>query len=252
MNPKMKYWALAWLFMHLGMVMAQDSIRVRVRELPPLMQQDGSGRWSGLDIELMEVLLAEAKLSASYHVSPGKRGHAQLQSGEMDAMMNTSMTEERKQYLHFIGPARHESIVLVVPKQSSYAIQSLDDFKKMDGLFGIQTGAFYGEAFAAKMASDPVFAAKFDGLPMNDMNIKKMNAGRILGYFSDPLLVAYRIKTDPDFAAAKIHPFVVNQGPTYFVFSKKSVSAATFKRLEAAYARAKAAGKFEKVLKRYQ
>lgn len=248
----MRQVGLLLLLVYTGLAVAQDTLRVRVLGLPPLTFQNAQGQWTGLDVELAQVLLAQAGIRPVYQVAPWKRSLLQLESGDLDLMMNLSMTEERKRFIHFFGPSRDETIVLVVPKRSQYVINSLDDIKKLRGKIGIQIGSYYGEAFDRKFKTDPAFAAKFDLRSVDQMNIKKLKADRIIGWFADVYAIAYHMRNDPEYAEVKAHPFVINRDVVYFGVSKKSVSAATIARLEQAWVQAQAAGQFEKVLKRYR
>ena len=231
---------------------SECGLRVRVANSIPQYSQDINGNWKGLGIELIEVLLNEADCQPDYMVYPWKRSLTQLREGKVDMMVNLSITSERKEYLWFIGPQRDETIVLVVNKNSDFKIDSLDDFKALNNKIGVENGAFYGEEFDNKYKTDPAFANLFVQAVNTDMLINMLKVNRIVGFFEDRYSSAYKIKTLAQYKDVKTHSYLVNQGLVYFGFSKKSVSPKLLARLQKAYDKASAAGRFEAVIERYR
>jgi len=144
---------------------ADCQLRVRVTDYKPQYYQNEQGKWRGMAVELAEVLLKEAKCKPVYEISPWKRSLLLLKEGNLDMMMNLSITDERKKYLNFIGPQRDETILIAVRKEFNFEINSLEDIKKLPGRIGIQIGSSFGKAFDSKYKSDPDFAKKFTQSP---------------------------------------------------------------------------------------
>ncbi|HLA31190.1 MAG TPA: transporter substrate-binding domain-containing protein [Pseudomonas sp.] len=232
--------------------LADCTLRVRVSDFKPQYYQDEDGTWRGMSIEFAETLLGEAGCKPLYLTTPWERSFELLKSGGLDLMLNLSITPEREQFLHFIGPQRDESIMLVVRREADYRIDSLDDLKKLPRGIGFESGSFYGDAFTAKFNSDPAFAAKFEAVPHAELNIHKLRHNRISAFLGDAYSVAYRIREDELYKDAKLLPYPVNQDWVYFGFSKQSVSPELLARLQNAFDRAWADGKFEAILQRYR
>lgn len=232
--------------------LADCTLRVRVSNFPPQYQQNDDGTWRGMSIEFAETLLAEAGCTPIYLVTPWERSFELLKSGGLDLMLNLSITPEREQYLYFIGPQRDESIMLVVRRDADFQIDALDDLKKLPRGIGFESGSFYGKAFAAKFASDPAFAAKFETVPRAELNIHKLSHNRISAFLGDAYSVAYRIREDELYKDAKLLPYPINQDWVYFGFSKQSVSAELLAKLRSAFDKAQQQGKFEAILQRYR
>ena len=231
---------------------ADCTLRVRVSDFQPQYYQDADGTWHGMSIEFAEVLLGEAGCTPIYLKRPWERSFELLKSGDLDLMLNLSITPEREQFLHFIGPQRDESIMLVVKRNTDYQIHSLDDLKKLPRGIGFESGSFYGDAFTAKFNSDPAFAAKFEAVPRAEQNIHKLRSNRISAFLGDAYSVTYRIRKDKLYQDAKLLPYPINQDWVYFGFSKQSVSAELLARLQRAFDQAQAEGRFERILQRYR
>ncbi|MCP4022643.1 MAG: amino acid ABC transporter substrate-binding protein [Desulfobacteraceae bacterium] len=229
-----------------------NEIKVRVTDYVPQYYQDENGEWKGMGVELAQVLIHEAGCKPVFLKLPWKRALRQMAIGEVDMMLNLSITEERKNYMHFVGPQRDESMVLIVKKGICFLIDSFEDFKQMPKRVAIENGGYYGEAFKEKYETDPAFADKISIVVHTQQYIKMLTAGRITAFIGDRYNMAYKIKTQPSYKDCKILPFIVNQDFVYFGLSKKSVSKEKLERIQKAYERAKAKGKFEEILKQYQ
>jgi polar amino acid transport system substrate-binding protein len=229
-------------------------IRVRVPEgnsYAPFAVQDSSGKWSGLGIELTEALLAEAGCTPLYEALPFARAIYYLQRGDIDMMPNLSITEERKAFMHFIGPQLDETVLFVTKKNAPYAIRSIEDFKKLPLALGIERGKVYGSAFEEKRASDPVFRSKLEEVDEVNLNEKKLAIGRLSGFLGYAYNIMYQMKTNPLYKDFTIHPFVVHKSWVYFGLSKKTVSPELLEKLQKAYERVLKKGLFESIRKRY-
>jgi len=231
---------------------ADCTLLVRVTDYIPQYYQDDSGKWKGISIELLEALLNEANCKPIYKKTPWKRALSQLKYGKLDMMLNLSMTDERKEFLYFIGPQRDESIVLIVRDDFDFKINTFDDFKKLPKKIGIDNGAYYGKSFDSKYKNDPVFALKFHKIINTDQHILMLNLRRTNGFFGDSYNMAYKIKTQEIAKKLKIYPFIVNQESVYFGLSKKSVSKELQDKLQIAYEAVKLRGGFEEILARYR
>ena len=232
-------------------VIAECELRVRVADYPPQYYIE-DGQWKGMGIELVEVLLNEAGCKPVYQIQPWKRAIKSLEVGMLDIVMNLSVTDERKEFMHFIGPQRDESMILAVADNFDFKITSLEDIKKLPGEIGIQRGGFYGDTFKTKYESDITFKQKFYEVTNANQLIKMFQKKRLVGLIIDRYEFFQKVKTDKNFKGLKAHPFFINQDFIYFGLSKKTVSADTFERLQQAYKNAVKKGRFEDVLKQYR
>ena len=147
-------------------------LKVRVpmgNAYPPFFEQDQNGRWSGLSIEIAEALLKEAGCQPVYKSLPFPRSLDYLKKGKIDMMLNLTATDERKAFTHFIGPQLDETVVLVIRKDSTFNIGSLDDFKKLPKSIGVERGKVYGNAFEKKRSTDAAFREKLEEVTEVDL-----------------------------------------------------------------------------------
>lgn len=218
---------------------------------PPFFMQDNEGIWGGISIELAHELLDEAGMKPSYKPLPFPRALKYLEEGKLDMMLNLTVTKEREEYIHFIGPQLDETVVLVVKKDTKLPISCLDDFKNLPHPIGIERGKVYGPIFENKRKTDESFCRILDKVTDVSSNEKKLISDRLSGYLGYGYNTYYRLKNNPSYNQLKIHPFVINQSWVYFGFSKKSVSNETLTILKSAYKRASAKGRFERIRQRY-
>lgn len=231
---------------------ADCKIRVRVSDFKPQYYQDDKGKWRGLAVEYAEALLKEANCLPVFHKAPWKRALRYMRSGQLDLMLNLSITDERKQYMHFIGPQRDETMVFVVRKDADFMVSSLDDLKKLPGRIGIEAGNYFGKTFDDKIITDRAFRDKFAEVHDTALNIQKLEHERIVGFFSEKYNAVYKMSTDPTYKNFKINPFIVNQDQVYFGVSRRAVTPELLVTLKNAYERAKSKGIFDKILDRYR
>jgi polar amino acid transport system substrate-binding protein len=227
-------------------------LSVRVTSIPPLYFQNETGKWTGLTVDLAKVLLNEAGCKGDFVAIPWERSLESMRTGYLDMMMNLSMTEERKEFIHFIGPQIVETVQLVLQKEIDIDIQSLDDFKKLPGEIGYQQGTFLGKDFEEKLRTDPAFKNKFSILYSDELNLKMLNKRRIIGVIGQNYGGVSAKREFHKGKSFKIYPFIIHQNWVYFGFSKKSVSNEMLERLEKAYQRAKAKGDFQRVIDSYK
>lgn len=229
-------------------------IRIRVPEsnaYAPTFIQDESGRWGGLSVELAQALLDEIGCTPVYIPLPFSRGIYSLKTGEIDMMLNMSITEERRSFVTFIGPQLDETVLFVTRKDTPFSIVALDDLKNLPASIGIERGKVYGAEFERKRQSDPVFRGRLEEVDEVDLNARKLALRRISGFLGYSYNVMYHIRTDPLYRDFVILPYTVNQDWVYFGVSKKSVPPELLDRIRGAYVRAKARGSFEAIRKKY-
>lgn len=232
-----------------------DTIRVRVTDFAPNYFVS-EGRWTGLDVELAEALVAEAGFSIEFVSLPWSRALAYMQSGQLDMMMNISKTPDREAYLDFIGPERISTRVLVVRKENlGLHIENIDqlvDAARARNLkFGIQNDAKYSDEFDARLLADQAFAARFDQVPQAALLARKTQAGHNLGFFEDLSYAAYQLKHSPDFEGLAIHPFTLSVTQAYFGISKQ-LDPVKENKLRAAFGRLDKNGTLTKIRARWE
>lgn len=243
---------IIFLFAHCGFG-AEISIRVpEGNAYAPFFIQDHNGKWKGLSIELVEALLRETGHTPKYVALPFARGLHNILHGNIDMMLNMTVTEERKEFMHFVGPQLDETILLVIKKGSNFSITSLNDLKKLPKPIGIERKKVYSKNFEEKRATDKEFENILEMVNEVDLNEKKLEAGRISGFLGFGYNVFDNIKINPLYRNFTVHPFIINRDYVYFGFSKKSFSKKQLSLFREAYERVVKDGTFEKIQNRYR
>lgn len=229
----------------------QTEIIFRVTEHPPYYYLE-DGVWSGISIELANTLLKEAGFSIIYKNLPWKRALFNLKKGEIDFMTNLSITDDRKKFIHYIGPQMYETMILVLSKDSNLIINNFEDIKKIPGKLGIQLGVYYGEEFHNRMETDSELKKKFIIVATGDSLVKLVHAKRLVGFISSGHEFYYNQKLYDDFKNLKDHNFIIHKSPIYFGFSKESYSEGQIIEIQEAYNRVVKRGGFKIIIDKYK
>jgi polar amino acid transport system substrate-binding protein len=213
-----------------------ETIKVRVANFAPNYFQDDTGNWTGLSVELSTVIIERAGFKAELIDLPWSRAMMYIKRGKIHYMTNLSKTDERSEFLQWIGPVRQDSLNLIVKKENvNLPIQKLDDFvqisKEHRKHFGYQDKIRYSDEFENKMHNDIDFNHSFEKVYIVDDNIKRTANGKILGFFESSLSISYRIDNDSESAGLAIHSYSVSKNNIYHGISKAGVSAEIYEKL---------------------
>ena len=228
-------------------IQAECILKVRVNNVAPqYMLKDG--KWTGRAVELMEVLLGEANCRAEFMEIPWKRALIELEQGRIDAMMNVGFNEERERSYYFISPNASETTVLLMRKDTDVELNSLSDLQKLPLKIGFETGNLFDKTFTHKFNEDELFRNSFKALEVGDMT-EMVFLKRLSGELTILENAKYSIETNPKYQEhLKIHPMIISKLPSFFAFSKKSISPEKILELQAANIRALSKGLYEEVL----
>lgn len=234
----------------------KEKIIIRVGNFAPFYYKGNDGTWKGLDVELAEAVIKKAGFEVDYYELPWSRALGFLDKGEVDLVMNTSITEERRKKFNFIGPERYAQMGLVVKEENKLLdIKDYDDLKivamKENKKFGIQVNVFYGSEFNTKL-KDPEYFKYFAEAFNVENNIYLLENDRIIGFFEDKISLAYMIKNKQEFKKCVVHSFdAFPKDPVYFAVNKK-MPKNIYNRLEEAYKTLENDGTLEKIRKKYE
>lgn len=218
---------------------------------PPYFDAQGEVPY-GLEVDLIEAILAEADCSATWHDVNWKRSLQFLKSGELDGMTGASITEERRQFARFTVPYRKEVFSIFVHKSDG------DDFPGTDlrevvgkmSTVGLVRGFYAGPELEAVL-NDEQLSRKISYTHTDTLNFKQLLAGRLDAVISDRL-VGFEIARELNAGAAvQLHPLSVHENDVHIMLSRKSVSPATVQRLNEAIARLQRTGDLERIVHRY-
>ena len=227
-------------------------LTVRVASFPPFYFRDEQGRWTGLDVELGKALIERAGLLPHFEERPWSRALMEMKNGNMQVMMNLSRTPERSAYMYWIGPERYSQMALVVrQKDADLHIAGIDDLpakaRAHHQKFGLQQHVSYSPALDRKLR-DATFARYFEYISRPELNVEKLKAGRIIGFFEDRDAMAYEIAHNPRYLGLALNGFMLEPVPVYFGISKRGVDATTLQKLQKAFQELMADGTFQRII----
>lgn len=236
---------------------AQMMITVRVADFAPNYFKDDAGRWTGLDVELAEAIITAAGFEPKFEVLPWSRAMNYMKEGNIQYMTNLYKTDERSEFMYWIGPVRVEDMGLIVHKDNiSLPINSLDDLVNVTRLyhrrFGIQQDIVYPDNVMQRMNENPEFKNCFESVSEVDHNLRKTEYKRILGFFESVPGMRYRLHTDPEFRDLTVHPFVLKKEEVYHGVSMAGVSSDMIKKFQDGYSRCVADGTIQRILEKWQ
>ena len=234
-----------------AVVQADCLLKMRTADFKPQFYKDSQNKWRGMSIELAEAVINEAGCRVSYQKTTWKRALHLMKYGGLDMLLNVSISKDRQKYLHFIGPLREETMILVAPSALPDVTQ-FSDIVSLPSKVGVLRGAFYGKEFAKQVRQSNDFAAKFEIGDSTFENVGKLKKNRISGFFNDRYNAVHIIETRLSKQDFKIHPLIINSGDVYIALSKKSVSDEVKKRLDAALNRVLENGTIDKIIAKYE
>ena len=213
------------------------TLSISSSDYAPYIYRDKNGKWSGLDVELMQAIFKEA--GCAYKFAPlvaPKFMVDMVSSGKTDILLAASESDERRQANYFGLAYRHESVSLVglADEVGKYRdIDSLAALRQRGVRLLVPNAGWYGEDYANALPAlrDANLAVEFTYF---DQGIRMLAAGRGKLMISD---------TGAMFAAAKKEgvaiealPYTVIDAPVHMMFSKASVSEHDVKQLDEATA----------------
>lgn len=236
---------------------SMEEVNIRVADYPPNYYQDASGNWTGIDVDLAAAIVKEAGYKPVFLKRPWTRALSDMKVGKLDLMMNLSKTDERAQFMRWIGPERSSQMSLIVKEENSnLKIKNVDDLisiaKEKNMKIGIQQDVFYSKEFNERLDNDASFKRNFSPIAVVELNARKTQKSRIIGFFEEKLSMVHNIKHNKDYAGLAVHDFIVTEENVFFGVSIKADKTKNiYKNLNKAYDKLKVNGTLDKIIAKY-
>ncbi len=232
-------------------VLAQDTIKVGIDAgvYPPFTYTDPSGKWVGWEVEFIEAVCAEAKLTCEITPTAWDGIIPALQEGKIDAIMSSmSITEERKQKVNFTQKYYNTPAHLIGPKSLDFKYDAgmMDNLKGK--IVGVQAGTTHANFANAHFA--PAGAEVKEYPKQEDAN-SDLVAGRVDLVLADSLALSDFLKSDQG------KDFEVKGAPDGPEFGDgvgaavRKEDTALLDKLNAAIDAIRASGKYDEITKKY-
>lgn len=205
-------------------------------DFPPHLIKVNDQQWRGQSVELLQALAGKVGCDIQFVSSPWLRSLVQLKTGELDVISHFYKNTDREKDYYFIGPHHLEGIWLIGRPELFKQVQSLTDTLALNPRprIAVLHGAFYGENFS-RIQRDANFTAQLVPISSIQDKLALLNADRVDAILEDSSVLRYWQKHQAK-NAALYQPIVqVYKAPVYFGFSKKTISAEQFARIQQAW-----------------
>ncbi|KKO44080.1 amino acid ABC transporter substrate-binding protein [Arsukibacterium ikkense] len=213
----------------------------------------GETGWSGLSIELAQRLAQEVECDLTLVESPWLRAMRQIDTGELDLISHLTFSTERLERFAFIGPHHLEQIFLVADPDAIPPLSSVEQLSNEIDLTAIAmlNGAYYGEDFA-RLQAQPGFKRQLVYITNSLDKMALLHAGRVNAVLEDLSVLRYW-QTEHNTTSSRFQPLLaIHQGPVYFGFNRKTLSAAQLQQLNNAWQQLHSSGELARIVARYQ
>ncbi|KXI28081.1 substrate-binding periplasmic protein [Paraglaciecola hydrolytica] len=219
----------------------------------PLQQKSPDELHISRDIELMQRVLAKLDCKIKFVQMPWARSIVELENGRIDIMGGAYKTQDRQQFAWYSDLAFESANVLFMRTEdiNKYSITSLQDIQKYQLRIGTQINVIYSDEFNSLLA-DKNFARLIHPNTSRQALWNMLEIGRIDGFISELTLGMSELKKLDLNAQISPSDFVVSRQATYFIFSKKSVTADFVKAVDHELALMSDLGVLESLQKKYQ
>src|SRR6476469_962931 len=169
---------------------------------PPFYQQDASGNWGGWEVEIINAICDEEKLTCTLTPIPWDGLIPALTSKKIDAIMNSmSITAERMKTIDFSDKYYNTPTAIIVPKDQKFGATPAD----MNGkVIGVQVSTTHS-AYAKKHFIE---AAEIKEYQTQDEANQDLAAGRIDATQADAIALDAFLKSDTGKACCDLKGYV--------------------------------------------
>jgi polar amino acid transport system substrate-binding protein len=197
----------------------------------------------GLDVELVEAVLAEAGLPYILRLYPWERVKRMLDRGTATMAFQFVGTPERMQQYQLVGPLRSGSTVFMTTGKTA-----IDDWVQLEDLSPYVIGQVRGYAYQADF--DKAVLARDTSAQNPRQLVSMLLAGRIDIIIGDRVQLMYFVREQRAEQHVRILPKALVEMPRYVAFAKgDSVRAGQF---AAALERLRQNGKLDLIYQRWQ
>jgi len=194
-------------------------------EWPPYQSSINPSYPYGLQINLVKQVADAANCSLIFKKNSFEGNLQAVKNGEVDFIMDTSITKERKEFGYFTNPYRQEVLALYLkPKFSSECSNTSFESLIQSGIrIGMNRGNIYGKEIAI-LQSNPELNDKLVYAPNHKSLYQLFDEGKIDGFFDDPMVLAFKLRMSDKSGELTLCKVSQNSSSVSFLFSKKSSS----------------------------
>ncbi len=218
----------------------------------PYQYHNNQQQLVGLDFDIFNAIIKQAKLNVNYTELPWKRHLQYLKTGKMDVAMGASYTKEREQYAYFTQAYRTESVRLFVKKGNANNIKldSLAQLSTSDYMLGVEGGYYYGEDYQ-QLIKSAEFRAHITEVLDVEQNVDLLMKGFIDGFLVDPITLTAFVEKYKLQGEFELHPLAIYQDDIFIMLSKLSLDKNMLDKFNQAIDILKANGTIDKISEKW-
>lgn len=215
---------------------------------PPFWSADASGKWGGWEVEIIDAICNEAKLTCELTPIPWDGLIPALTTKKIDAIMNSmSITDERKKTIDFSDKYYNTPTAVIGPKGESFTADAA-------GLKGKIIGVQVSTTHSAYVKKHFTEAAEIKEYQTQDEANQDLAAGRIDATQADSIALDAFLKTEQGMACCDLKGNVAEDleilGPGVGAGLRKEDTELKGK-LNAAIKAIRENGKYDEITKKY-
>jgi polar amino acid transport system substrate-binding protein len=207
---------------------------------PPYQYLSENNQAKGVQINLLNRLAEEANCVLNYVQQPFSKNIADIQSGHIDMMADTTVTQQRQNFAYFSAPYRHEILLLYVKKEqvAHCKNRALSEIMNKQFRLGLTQGNLYGVEVEA-IQQGKSYNNSIVYLKENRDALTYLLNDEIDGFFEDPIVLAYELKKRNLVGQIKSCRIEIYAGDVSLMFSRKTVKQEIVKRFDRALEKVK-------------
>jgi polar amino acid transport system substrate-binding protein len=199
-------------------VFAQTDFDIMAEELPPFnFEKDGMVQ--GISADVLVRLFEDIGTPldrASIKIVPWARGYEAVQNEPGSVLFSMARTEKRETLFKWVGPITELTLGLIAPKEKHIVINTIEDANNYK-IGTIREGAPEQLAIEAGVDTDSL-----DRISRPDLNIKKLQAGRIdMFAFNVPTTFYMMLQTGLNPEDYEV-VYTLKETALYFAFHKET------------------------------
>ncbi len=188
----------------------------------PYIYKNNNDEYSGVDIELLRLVLNELDCSLRIIQFPERRSLFEISQGNYDVGLGASRNQQREKIHHYSSSYRKETNKFIYLSSDGEITQSqsLQDIIKLNKVIAINLAGWYGDEIEKAKAEHNNFIYS----DTVSKRLKMLQVNRVDIVIDDDIVLCSELARSAT-TDMIIHPLVLYQTPIHFIFNKKSVSA---------------------------
>lgn len=223
-----------------------QSLSIFTEENAPFNFTKG-GKMTGISTEILDATLKDAGMNiptSKFKVIPWARAYDKVQANKNHVLFSMARTAQREKMFQWVGPIYKLQIGLLAKKGNKISIKSKADLKKY------KIGTVIDGAPEQLLLKEGVDKSKLERVSKQDINVKKLKAGRIdMLAFNIPATL-YSLEKIGEKSSDYEVVYVLKEVDLYYGLNKNTDKAVVAK-LQASFDKLKKSGKTDKIIKKY-